>query len=564
MTFFQIKNFSRYLEPTIVIIDKDCCNDDTMNDFVKVLRKSIQKYCFENIHLAIKLNVVELSGSRKVIFETASCKTFEEKVCDYTGLERLKLFQLLMPAYEAELYFFCFLSEDRKKTLFDKQLLTKGYYNNQATNSLCMKIKTSISVLRDISFIGYVEIEEHRVLKRFIDAVLKKLKNHVDKFTSYKQSDEDEEIHVANVVDLTVLEEDHESEINDEDFYDINTSDVMEIDTQEDYYDYEMKGLCEGWDDQVELSRFQTYSYDGILMERYVDMSVPNLEYEEEMFNEESNETIMPSIPEEAESSDLEITEILEPPKQPKIQKIDKNVIRRKSTPHYIPDYSLKRTELTKVNKPEVRRSTMSNFNEKKKIKSKLFSEEETLKWQNAKKSDMTISEILSMGSSEGLSTLNNNFQSFKIPKKTHDESAENRDIDNLRKTYGPSARRPIHDQKEQSIGLSFFNSCIKKIVPYDSPSAFKSPSENRAPASISSFIDSKSCVIEVDDDEDWPEENNNSTLKSNESDHTQHPPIKRKLGPISPKKFFKNRAEKSSSDFSFSSTSRRNLCRKF
>ncbi|XP_070494072.1 uncharacterized protein [Chironomus tepperi] len=509
-------------ERSIILIQKDFF--ESKNDFLRELIYNIKKNSLLNIHASIKVCDLMLPNDCP-LYETKSCDTLYEKVCEYTGLKKIMIFELLMPVYEAQLYFFARPGNlDERLARF---LFTSGSNNSAAVNTLYVEMINASEHLENISFIGKVNSSDHQILKKIVDFAVRNLVDLLNKPICPEDSTESKQM---GVIDLTtgLSNEDEDGEKSEhETFYDINTSEIMESDLPlSHYYDPDIKGLVEGWDERTDS---KNNNYDEKIMSKFLDCVL-----QKEI---DKPRPVWDENPESADEPDVVVVGKL------KRSKSDEDIqfVSAVSVPDSLGKFNLTQRKNDKVKHLSTKRMTLGGYKATTKIKSNLFNDDEVVKWEKSKKVD-------------GMSTLMSSFKDYK------DLGCLDKDYKIPRKSYnGPSSRPSIHNSsmeskinKQEPKKLSIFQNRIDSLVTYNSPSAYRL-TERSTPQSVSNFIDIE--TINVTDDEENDNNNNHSTRDK----VLQKGPAKRKLLPLSPKMFKNRRTDYKNFDSPFSSNFSKN-----
>lgn len=458
-----------------------------------------------------------------IYFFLCSCDKFYDKVSEFTGLDQSLIFELLLPINEAELYFF--VRPENLDENLSRLIITSGSFNSASVNSLYVEMMNASERLENLSFLGRINSSDHQILKKIVDAVVRNLLQLLGKQEYLNNSKDEIQISSSDaensfdsmqigLIDLTTgLTEENQIEIDDEIFYNFNTSDIMEEDhALSDFYDPNIKGLTEGWDIRVNDKKYEKASFDEDFMLKFLRCL--------------TNENNINPEPEWDRDEDLTTEE-----------KVTKKLKRSKSDDdlQFVDDMSdyfgentgkwkLRQRSNGRVVRSPLTRMSLGANKTTKKVKSNLFNDEEVVKWEKSKGSD-DMSKLMS-STCKDYKNLNQCLdKDYKIPRKSYN---------------GPNPRPPIHistkDSKTKPNMIHYFQKRVDSLAPYESPSGYRL-TERRTPASVSNFINTE--TIHVIDDDDEEDDNNNKDKV------LQKGPAKRKLFNISPKKqpkIFKNR----------------------
>lgn len=476
----------------------------------------------------------------KIIFFICSRDTFYAKVIEYAGLKGHMVFQLIMPIYGAEIYFF-HRSENLDESLA-RLLITAGSFNSAFVNSLYAEMLNAKDYLSNISFIGKINDADHKLLKKIVEASIQNLLVHVRMQQCTEESVNSMQL---GVIDLTsgLIKENQIKHNNpsDETYYEINTSEIMEFDLPlDDFYDPEIRGLRDGWDAKVSDEMFRKNSYDKELMSKFLDCLL-----------DDKNENPIVLLDEDKVSNKANEDKKLKRSKSDDDLQIVSFMPNTNSYGSYSGKWNLRERSNGKTERPVSTRMSSGLFKSgtrpTSKIKSNLFDDEEVVKWEKSKVST-NMSKLLSSTNKDFKNLTECLDKDYKIPRKSYN---------------GPTPRPSIHSstrdskiikQEANPSMMQIFQKRVENLVPYNSPSGHRI-SERNTPESVSKFFDVE--TIHVIDDDD---ENNNNNTSSSTNDKNEHKgPAKRRLLPISPKMFKNRRTDYNYYDSPFSSNVSRN-----
>jgi len=406
--------------------------------------------------------------------------------------------------------------------------------------------------LENLSFLGRINSSDHQILKKIVDTVVRNLLQLLGnqeynskegmKIASTDAENSFDSMQIG-LIDLTTgLTEENQMEIDDDIFYNFNTSDIMEEDRQlSDFYDPKIKGLTEGWDVKVDDKKYEKASFDVDFMLKFLrcltneDNINPEPEWDRDEDLTAEEEEVAKKLKRSKSDDDLQFVG---------------DVSISDSFGENTGKWKLRHRSNGRAVRPPLTRMSLGANKTTKKVKSNLFNDEEVVKWEKSKGSD-DMSKLLS-STTKDYKNLNQCLdKDYKIPRKSYN---------------GPNRRPSIHSSTKDSKMLKqetkpnmmhFFQKRVDSLAPYESPSGYRL-TERRTPASVSNFINTETVHVIDDDEEDDKNNNNNKEDKV-----LQKGPAKRKLLTISPKvqpKIFKNRrTDYSSHDNLFSSGISRN-----
>ncbi|KAL7022607.1 hypothetical protein ACKWTF_012310 [Chironomus riparius] len=444
------------------------------------------------------------------------------------------IFELLMPIFEAEIYFF--VRPPNLDESSSRLLITSGSFNSATVNSLYIEMINASEHFENVSFLGKIKNSDHQRLKKIVDVAVRNLLE----LTSQQNLSEDSfECMQIGLIDLTkgLIEEDQKYHKNpdDETFYDINTSDIMEIDFPlSHFYDPDIKGLKEGWDETVDDDRYINFSYDEEIMSTFLDCLL-----------HDKNEKPIPIW--DSKPQEPVVVEKLKRSKSEDDLQIVCVTSTSDSLGRNTGKWKLRQRNNGKVQHPATTRMSLGNYNSKNrattKVKSNLFNDEEVVKWEKSKGTE-DMSKLMLSTSKDYKNLTACLDKDYKIPRKSYN---------------GPSPRPSIHNSKDSKMlkqqakpnMMHIFQNRVESIVPYDSPSGHRIT--GNSPESVSNFINVETIHV-IDDDED---DNNNKHSTIDRA--LQKGPAKRRLLSISPKIFKNRRTDYKPYDSLFSSNANRN-----
>lgn len=420
-------------------------------------------------------------------------------------MKRHHFFEIILPDFKAELYFYV-TPFGIAKPANENLLLINGYFNTAAVNTLEAKMTEKDERLKDVCFIGKVTDGDNEQLKQIFSLVVKELYLHIQDKTSVEDCP-----NTVELVDLTSFTDN--MDVDDDIFYDINTSDIAGTDKPlESFYCEEKEGLRDGWDDRVSLNVYLDADFfDTKLLHDYIKSCEEN-----DLIIIEENNIELPAEYQPRKSLNINFRtgakEISALPMMAKIQQ--RKTIHDVSCPRISkPSFS----RMAPVESISCNSSPQRSEPAKTKPKSKLFTESEAEKWQKSN-SNVSMKQIISDISTEYKNI--DDTLSVKIPKKAPGSPKPRPPI------HTDTARKKMFDERHKN----FISRAVNRIQPYNSPSF--SYSNKKAPTLVASFFDARDSIM-IDDD----------NSKSNERIRV---PVKRRLLPIdspqSDKFFFKHR----------------------
>lgn len=419
----------------------------------------------------------------------SSCFSFRDKVIDLTGLNVLKIFEIILEEYDAQLFFFT--SPNNQYQYF----ISSGNCNISAKNSMVHLLKKAN--YQKMSFICNANQSDHNNLKKCIEEAIRKLNSHSQRITAPLFSELEAKQGVcesrrnitlrkkpASVVDLTSDDSDPE------DF---------------------LENLIEELDDDVYDEAFISGTSDSTPSLRYLEIL---LDWEENSNkckewkgNNEYEKTLIEHKTEDAYAFEhgFEPRKNLEKTMEEAPAVINKAPVAKISfSSGAIPSYARKKPQIIEARampskdlQPRLNRGNTSQIIDlkpaapKREIKSSILSPKEVVDWQKSGLNNKTHSAL-----QEQSQLQRELLKNFKIPKHSDQSEAPK----------GPSSRKPIYtvdpDILEPSINpkanaaLRVFQERVAAIKPYESPQI--------QPPSIQNFFpDDKTIAVHDEEDDE-------------------------------------------------------------
>ncbi|KAG5670454.1 hypothetical protein PVAND_000718 [Polypedilum vanderplanki] len=440
-------------------------------NFIKRLNNELRTFSFMNYHLQITFYDIEEND--RELFHSESCKTFRDKVLFETKLNILQMLQINLNEYQTEIYIFV-LPIDKQDT-FQNAIFTSNFFNTSATNSFYIKILEVSGIHADLSFLGYIQSDNHMFLKKCIECVADIVKKHIEISTIELFKDNYNVDHYSyknEVIDLTKTSLiDAELQEKDEEIF-------CAIATNDDEIDSKVQ------DDIVldyHLEMSLVYSQNTEYPEEYIDYKVKDRSSEKLKQNTirqmEDRENTMMKNNTGADCFDKSfhsLKNIQSTFEQPKLNRGCHETIE-------IPIENVRRKEITFS-------KTSSKHNSPKLPKSKLFSPEELRKSFFPSKDNNT--RLLKKASTKEKNSQNEpihrfqeitreSIKGYKIPKyrdsntpssirsfmQKEDEDIDVIDLDeddasleNKTETFGSENKRKIFKNRENSTKISSFD----------------------------------------------------------------------------------------------------------
>lgn len=261
---------------------------------------------------------------------------------------------MILEEFDAEMYFFV-LADDIG---FTNGVITSGYYNTAATNSLFEKIVDVSPIFLELSFYGHIKMDNHIHLKRCIQAATDRLSKQFSKSISNDDLETEKKKDVSSCIDLTLLnnESDDDYENDDDLFYEYNTSEISSAYQHHHHVDN---------DDRNE------WSFDKELLEK--------------MFGEECTPTNLFYKSELSHTADEDEHGARKSTKQ-QLEERSKAILENSNAPLII-RHKLSAPTLNRGNKSPIEFTVKIPVTERRKkpFKSNLFNESESEKWRNTK-----------------------------------------------------------------------------------------------------------------------------------------------------------------------------------